>query len=84
MPDVRSLFPIFIIFVFFPVEKPFTERSRLSFHFLCQKKSSGALNNLFQSIVFELTISGRLRLRCLIFQMVTDNLSVLSHNDSFF
>ena len=58
--DVRLFFSFLHYFCFFfPVKKPFTIEMWHVFPFLVLKKLFGALNHLFQSIAFELAISGR-------------------------
>ena len=55
------LFFTFIIFVLFLLRKHLPKGSVFYFRFFAPKKSSGAVNHLFQSIAFELTISGIVR-----------------------
>ena len=62
MPSMDILiliFPFFSSFCFFFLLRNHLPKGSVVFPFLVSKKSSGALNHLFQSIAFELTISGR-------------------------
>ena len=52
-------FFIIFVFVFFFLLRNHLLKGAFVFPFLVLKESSGALNHLFQSIAFELTISGR-------------------------
>ena len=62
MPGVGNIlfFPFFIIFVFSFLLRNHLPKGSVCLSVSCvKKKSSGALNHLFQSIAFEFTISGR-------------------------
>ena len=59
MPGVGILLVFPFSSLFFFLLRNHLPKSSVVFLFLVSKKSSGALNYLFQSIAFELTISGR-------------------------
>ena len=57
--DVLMFFFLFSLFCFFFLLRNHLPKGSVCLSVFVLKKSSGALNHLFQSIAFELTISGR-------------------------
>ena len=54
-----TVFSFFLYFYFFFLLRDYLPKGSVFLSVSCVKKSSGALNYLFLSIAFELTISGR-------------------------
>ena len=59
MPGVGFLLFSSFFLIFFFLLRNNLPKGSVCLSVFCVKKSSGALNHLFQSIAFELTISGR-------------------------